>query len=76
MCLLDRENPEIVKKNIRQFLDNNRIPLKEIAVETGIAEESITQYMDGSEQFIKVQREEFYRWYLYKILRPPNGQGA
>eukprot|EP00112_Aurelia_sp_Birch-Aquarium-sp1_P000550 Seg1053.2 transcript_id=Seg1053.2/GoldUCD/mRNA.D3Y31 product="Zinc finger protein 333" protein_id=Seg1053.2/GoldUCD/D3Y31 len=69
-----QENPEIVKKNIRQFLDNNRIPLKEIAVETGIAEESITQYMDGSEQFIKVQREEFYRWYLYKILRPPNGQ--
>ena len=70
-----RENPEIVKKNIKQFLDNNRILLKEIAVEIGIEENSIRLYIDGKEAFTNEQREEFYRWYLLKILRPPSGIG-
>ena len=70
-----RENPDIVKKNIKQFLDNNRILLKEISFEIGIEEESIRLYIDGKEAFTKEQREEFYRWYLLKIFRPPSGPG-
>jgi len=68
-----QENPDIVKKNIKQFLDNNRILLKEMAFEIGIEEESIRLYIEGKEAFTKEQREEFYRWYLLKIFRPPSG---
>ena len=75
ILLFFRENPDIVKKNIKQFLDNNRILLKEIAFEIGIEEESIRLYIDGKEAFTKEQREEFYRWYLLKIFRPPSGLG-
>eukprot|EP00794_Sanderia_malayensis_P010718 gene10718-11866_t len=67
------ENPDIIKKNIKQFLENNRIIIKEIAIETGLTEESINVYIDGNYTFNEEQRRDFYRWYLLKILRPPNG---
>lgn len=68
-----KENPEIVKKNIKQFLENNRILTNEIANETGLTEECINIYIDGKENFNENQTKDFYKWYLWKILRPPNG---
>ncbi len=69
------ENPDIIKKNIKQFLENNRILIKEIAFETELNEESVIGYINGNEIFSEAQRQDFYRWYLLKILRPPNGSG-
>ena len=63
---------EVVAKNIRQFLDNNRIVLDDIAVETGLEKEGIQAFMEFRSEFTTENKRDFYRWYLAKILRPPN----
>ena len=62
-------------KNVKQFLENNRILAREIAVETGLSQDDINAYMEGNSNFDDEKRKEFYKWYLTKILRPPNGRG-
>ena len=63
---------EVVAKNILQFLDNNRIALDEIAVETGLGKEEIQAFMEFRSEFTVENKRDFYKWYLAKILRPPN----
>ena len=69
------EGREIVTKNIRQFLDNNQIMLDEVAVETGLDKQDIEAFVEFHGELDLTSKKEFYRWYLTKILKPPNGNG-
>ena len=60
---------------MRLFLDNNRIPFDEIAVETDLERADIELFLDGKSNLELNSKKELYRWYLTKILRPPKGAG-
>jgi len=66
------EDMEVVTRNIRQFLDNNRILVDEIAIETGLGKDSIKSFMDLEVDIGEENKKEFYKWYLIKVLRPTN----
>ncbi|XP_065644540.1 zinc finger protein 26 [Hydra vulgaris] len=67
------EGNEVVTKNIRQFLENNQILLDEVAVETDLDKNEIKAFIEFHGELESASKKEFYRWYLTKIFKPPNG---
>ena len=66
------EDLEVVTRNIRQFLDNNQIAVEEIAIETGLSKDDIEAFMEYGSSLSGENQRELYKWYLTKVLRPPN----
>ncbi|XP_078378865.1 uncharacterized protein LOC144662007 [Oculina patagonica] len=59
---------EIIGREIREFMENNKALEKELIEETGVSETEITKYLQESVHLKEDKRTKLFRWYLEKKL--------
>ncbi|XP_028401834.1 zinc finger protein 420-like isoform X2 [Dendronephthya gigantea] len=72
---LDRElekmlkgNQEVIQRELKDFLDNNRFSEKEIVKETGLTIVDASRFLLDAWHTKEEKREIFFKWYLQKKL--------
>lgn len=63
-----RGNDEIISREIREFLDNNRTCQKEAARVSTLSQSEITRFLNEGLDIKDEKKTKFYRWYLEKKL--------
>ena len=63
-----RGKEEIIGREIRDFMENNKALEKELIEETGVSQTEITKYLQESVHLKEDQRKNLFRWYLEKKL--------
>lgn len=63
-----RGKEEIIGREIRDFMENNRALEKELIEETGVSQVEITRYLQESVHLKEDKRTKLFRWYLEKKL--------
>ncbi|RMX39790.1 hypothetical protein pdam_00007138 [Pocillopora damicornis] len=59
---------EIIGREIRDFMENNKALEKELIEETGVSQIEITKYLQESVHLKEDKRTKLFRWYLEKKL--------
>jgi len=57
---------EIIGREIREFMENNKALEKELIEETGVSQTEITKYLEESVHLKEDKRKNLFRWYLEK----------
>jgi len=66
--LFFRGKEEIIGREIREFMENNKALEKELIEETGVSQTEITKYLEESVHLKEDKRKNLFRWYLEKKL--------
>lgn len=66
--LFYRGKEEIIGREIREFMENNKALEKELIEETGVSQTEITKYLKESVHLKEDKRTKLFRWYLEKKL--------
>lgn len=66
--LFYRGKEEIIGREIREFMENNKALEKELIEETGVSQAEITKYLQESVHLKEDKRTKLFRWYLEKKL--------
>lgn len=66
--LFFRGKEEIIGREIREFMENNKALEKELIEETGVSQTEITKYLQESVHLKEDKRTKLFRWYLEKKL--------
>lgn len=75
--LFYRGKEEIIGREIREFMENNKALEKELIEETGVSQTEITKYLQESVHLKEEKRTKLFRWYLEKKLsRTESGTAA
>lgn len=59
---------EIIGREIREFMENNKALEKELIEETGVSQTEISKYLQESVHLKEDKRTKLFRWYLEKKL--------
>ena len=63
-----RGKEEIIGREIREFMENNKALEKELIEETGVSQTEISKYLQESVHLKEDKRTKLFRWYLEKKL--------
>lgn len=66
LCFRGKE--EIIGREIREFMENNKALEKELIEETGVSQTELTKYLQESVHLKEGKRKNLFRWYLEKKL--------
>ena len=66
--LFFRGKEEIIGREIREFMENNKALEKELIEETGVSQTEISKYLQESVHLKEDKRTKLFRWYLEKKL--------
>ena len=66
LCFRGKE--EIIGREIREFMENNKALEKELMEETGVSQTELTKYLHESVHLKEDKRKNLFRWYLEKKL--------
>lgn len=63
-----RGKEEIIGREIREFMENNKALENELIKETGVSQTELTKYLQESIHLKEDKRKNLFRWYLEKKL--------